>query len=508
MDKPNHLDAGDRLVCVLSIIAGAFFVFVFGVIVIGQQWFSFAYLQEKLLQNYWLLLLAVVFIVLSLLVRRISLKRLPIILRGNTFLIIYFAVLLIIQLLITRSVWFYAGWDVETVYSTALNIASGLPIANDYFKSCPNNAPIALLLSYPLRTALWLGKDVPYSVLPYLSTVMVNLACFICMLCVRKATKSLYALLGALALTTVWIGFSLISTIPYTDTFSILFPILVIFVYMSKLHLFPKAFFMSFIAFLGASIKPTVLIALFMPVVMVVLAIITEQSKMKIKWARIGLVVLALFIGAIPGRLWTQYATAELAGSANPPEKQGITRFLLMGMNSDTYGGHDARDVEYSASFDSPQARREAELSLAWERFSGRSIAENMEFFSIKTYKAFGDGTMASSNSFFDLYVPPRKDTLAVFLSSLLYRSGSRNALLQTIQQTIWLMVLIFVIVALLSKSRYQALTALLGFTLLGVGCYQLLFEVWPRYLYLYMPIFVLLAVIGMGSYSWKLCGS
>ena len=39
---------------------------------------------------------------------------------------------------------------------------------------------------------------------------------------------------------------------------------------------------------------------------------------------------------------------------------------------------------------------------------------------------------------------------------------------------------------------------ALLALTLLGVTAYLLLFEVWPRYLFLYAPFFILLASMAL----------
>ena len=38
----------------------------------------------------------------------------------------------------------------------------------------------------------------------------------------------------------------------------------------------------------------------------------------------------------------------------------------------------------------------------------------------------------------------------------------------------------------------------LAALSLLGLTAYQLLFEVWPRYLFLYAPLFLVLALLGV----------
>ena len=45
---------------------------------------------------------------------------------------------------------------------------------------------------------------------------------------------------------------------------------------------------------------------------------------------------------------------------------------------------------------------------------------------------------------------------------------------------------------------RMEYAVQLCALSLLGLTAYQLLFEVWPRYLFLYAPVFLVLALLGV----------
>ena len=490
---------GQRVFGVLSVLCGICFIGAPAIVVFGQNTFNMAYQTNMLLSNAVLLPIAIA-LLLGLWALRERTERRAFDSRSNWFLVSYFAALLLLQLLVARSLWFYPGWDVQAVYETAVAIAGGGVIDQVYFATYSNNAAISIVLSLPLWIAGQLGKDVPYTVLVYLSVLLVNLACFVCMLCVRRLTKSRVTWIFALVLCTAWIGLSLIITVPYSDTFAILFPILALYVYLCrKLPPFIQWMLISMLCLLGASIKPTVLIILLAFVLVSGVQQVLYCRGRK-QWKRVLIVLAALIIGAAPGYLWNRAAIRYMAGDANPQQQHTIAHFLMMGMNGDTYGGHDTEDVAYSSSFATNRERTKANLARAWERVSSRGFAENLRFFATKTYKAFCDGTMAQSKSFLMMEVPVRDDWWGTLLARIFYAEGDYNAVFQTVQQILWLCILLLLPVAMFGVARRQKITAILAVTVLGLGLYLLLFEVWPRYLYLYTPIFVVLAAIGLDT--------
>ena len=254
---------------------------------------------------------------------------------------------------------------------------------------------------------------------------------------------------------------------------------------------------MSGICFFGAAVKPTVLIVLIALVMLGVCRFLAQKDFSRQAWLRALAAAAALVIGMMPGRLFQNAATEYLAGSAVPQGQLSETHYLMLGMNGETYGGHSAGDVEFSTSFETLDLRREANLKRAWERVSERSLLENVKFFAVKLYKAYADGSFAAHSSFLELEVPRRTDAVSRLLRSFYYEDGAYMPYCQTAAQCLWLMLLFLCAQACFRMRKHPAIAAL-ALTLLGLTAYLLLFEVWPRYLFLYAPFFVILSSMAL----------
>ncbi|MCE5344253.1 MAG: hypothetical protein LLF96_11825 [Eubacteriales bacterium] len=483
---------------VFSTLAGLLFLLTLAVVALGQSAFAFAYPRTYVWPNWAILLAVLALLSLTAWVRRFFTGRARRPLRWGWLLAVYFLFLLAAQMLVTRSLWFYAGWDVQSVYETAGRLVRGEAFDSTYFALCPNNSVITLLLTVPLWAATRLGLAVPYAVLPYVSALLTNLACLFCVLCVIRLTGSRLARLGALLLCTVWIAFSLTVTVPYTDTFSVLFPVLALYVFLSRLRAFPKWLLISLLCFLGAAVKPTVMIVGIALMLISALRLFPLSGMNRRRWRSAGAILAAIVLGAVPGKLLQNAANTVLAGSAQPQGQLCETHYLMLGMNDETYGGHSDEDNVFSLSYPTLQERRSANLQEAWRRFTARGVAGNLRFFAIKLYKAYSDGTLAANTSYLVLERPARSDAASVFLRTLYDKNSNAGVLIAMLMQGVWFAILLLCAAAFWGKGRREAVTASLGLTLLGVTAYLLLFEAWPRYLFLYAPLFVIAAALGL----------
>ncbi len=487
---------------VFSIAAGALFLVILGVIVAGQRAFSFAYDRTYLLANWWIMLIVLALLSAIAWGRRFFIGKPRRAAPLKWFLPVYFTALLALQLVATHSIWFYPGWDVNRVWQTAAQIAAGETFDGSYFAMCPNNAIITMILVAPLWVAGRLGLAVPYAVLPYLSAALVNAACFVCVLCVRKLTKSRLARAGSLFFCTTWIAFSATVTVPYTDTFSILFPVLALYTYLSDLRTFPKWLLIALLSSVGAAIKPTAAIFLIALVLVSAFRFFPLSRMTPERRRRTAAILAAIVIGVLPGRALYHGAILYLGGDTQPQGQLCDTHYLMLGMNNETYGGHSPADNEFSLSYPTLEERRTATLREAWRRFSARGVAGNLRFFTIKLYKAYSDGTLASNTSYLKTETPLRTDAFSVTLRKFYDPKKDEGILAATVEQGLWISILTLCAILLL-RRRGSGITALLGFTLAGVTAYLLLFEVWPRYLFLYAPFFVVSASLGLERLRW-----
>ena len=207
--------------------------------------------------------------------------------------------------------------------------------------------------------------------------------------------------------------------------------------------------------------------------------------------------IAALVLGAVPGQVFQRASTAYLTGSAVPEGQLSETHYLMMGMNDETYGGHSPDDVAFSQSFETLAQRKQANLRVAWERIEEKGLMGNLRFFVIKAYKAYADGSFAVNSSFLDLEIPKRTDALSTFLRSLYHKKGSLNPLCHTVAQGLWLAMLMLCAVACFTRRRHPAVQVF-SLALMGATAYLLLFEVWPRYLFVFAPLYLLLAAMAV----------
>lgn len=492
MEKRRFFTA---LPALLSLLAGVMFCLLLGLLVFGQPVLQAYYGNLSLLSNAVLWPAALILIALMFLARaRLERESAASPTRGRWPLRAFFLLLFVVQLIIARCTWYKMGWDVATVYTSAEELARGAALSDPaYFQGCPNNAPLTLLQAVPLWIAVKAGLAVPFVVLPYIDALLLNLTAYMCVLCAQQMTRSRFARAFALVLSVGWIALSPYIMFPYSDTFSILFPVLALYIYLACRRPLLKWFLIALTCFFGASIKPTVLIVLIALLLLGGCRFLARRDFHRSSWKRPAAIAAALILGALPGRLWQSAATAYLTGSSSPEMQLSETHYLMLGMNSETYGGHSPDDVAFSQSFPTLSERRSANLETAWQRFCEKGFMGNLRFFAIKAYKAYADGSFAAHSSFLDLEIPKRTDALSVFLRSLYHHRGTYSRYCQTLVQMVWLGVLTLCAYTAF-RRRKEPVIALLSLTLIGLTAYLLLFEVWPRYLFLYAPFFVLLS--------------
>lgn len=477
----------------LSAAAGGMLILILLIQVLAQPALESAYQNRSLLSNLVLYPVAIAFIAALHLLRKRRLSPL----QHPWFIRALFLCTLAIQFLVARTCWYHLGWDPGEVHAAAEEIARGMAVSDtEYFISCPNNAPLAVLLSIPLFAAVKIGLGVPYVVLPYIDAVILNVTAYLCVQCVGRLTKSSAAHLLAVVLSLGWIALSPYILYPYTDVYAIFFPIFSFYLFLTLRKPLLKWLLISLFCFIGAAIKPTVLIFLIALILLSLCRLIACRSYAKPAFfKRALLVALAVILGALPGRLFQSAATDWLTDGRAAENHLSMTHYLMLGMNSETLGGHSPADVEFTLSHQTLAEGQAANLRRTWERISERGFAGNLRFFAVKAYKAYADGSFASNSSFIDLEIPKRTDALSLLLRRLYHTSGDLMPLCQTIVQCLWLGVLTLCGIASI-RQRKKPEVAVLGLTLIGLTAYLLLFEVWPRYLFLYAPFFVLLACL------------
>lgn len=443
-----------------------------------------------------------VLIIVALLVLGIRYReRIKIQFTLKTILIVHL-ILFIIQVLVAYSVYFYTGWDAATVRNTAFQMVEHAdkligPFAM-YYSYHVNQTTIAIFLSYIMRFFYDFGIGNYYFGTVLVSVLFVWLSSLFLTLSVRKLSKSdtttlfafiLFLFLGALS---PWI------TIPYSDTYAILFPSFALFTYVHTREtkwFYPAMFLISLASVFGALIKPQTIIVL----IAVVIVEIIEAFK---HWKK-GVLIFSVMLISI---LFARKITNEVYYKSIYTYDFGIiqgrnftyTHYLMMGLNPVTYGVYSIDDTELSYGTGSVEEREAKNWEVIQERIQDYGVLGYLDFSMHKILTNFNDGTFAwNGEGGFYAHIFEPTTPLSNFLRTLYYIDAPLLFVFFQITQWLWLLILGLIPLNLLNTDKSNKAKLVIILSVIGISLFTHLFEARARYLFLYLPFFVAAASFG-----------
>ena len=408
------------------------------------------------------------------------------------------------EIFITVNALFRSGWDVSMIYDAAYsNIFDNYPKVSytalkGYFERCQNNTFLLLYEMFFAFIVRSIGKG-PKT----LSLILVFCNCIIFTIngvmlyfCVKKITNNQKLSLLSWIIYFLLVGTSSWFLVPYSDSVGLLFPMLILFVYVYfNKNIYFKTFLIALISFVGYQVKPQVLIVFIAIVVFEFLRLFSKKitRNILIKYLRkLIIVCLTYCLVGLP----IFYVRNDVM-KLNPNKNLGLTHFLMMGLNTETNGVWNGGDVSFSASFQNPKVRRQQNLKMLKKRIKELTALELVKYERNKILINFDDGTFyfGGEGSFYILsYYDGIK--LNKFVTSFAYSTGEYYIYISSIRQAIWLVVLILMLFSVWRKNN--TVVNVVQLSLVGLFLFEMLFEARSRYLFIYVPYFIILAVIGV----------
>ena len=404
------------------------------------------------------------------------------------------------QIWVSKNILFLGTvWDSGTILQNVLLISNGrLDFADiDYFSHYTYNDGLFLLeyiVAVIMRT---LGHTDKISVL-YTLTVIQSLASTVVAWLIYDILKKLHdESAGRLGLMVYILWFGLIGwqVVAYNDLTSFVFPIAAYDLYLriDRTRPEPGKWTAIFILVLcGYKIKPTVLIVLIAIGMCEALHLITKKITLKrLRSYLSGVVMMAAVF--ILGSLIFSWLITLTPIRINKELNTGPLHMFMMGMNSENDGCFVISDVTYSFSYPTKKERTEAQFARINERFSNYTPGEFISFLSRKALVVFNDGTFAwgEESGFYNAQYT--KGPLARLYKTFYYKSGSMFFIRQYIYQILWYMTLL--LLTLTVKQRRHDKTFVLALSVTGIFIFDMLFEARARYLIVYVPIIMVLAL-------------
>lgn len=157
----------------------------------------------------------------------------------NVILIAVFTLVFFVNLEICKCINIAQGWDVGVVVGTAYNLSKDIPIGSEnYYSIYPNNVPITFVL-YKLFTLADSIERFPYVndfMWNIVICIMVSVTGYMTCISVKKLTQNFTLTVITCFLYIACVCFTPWKTVPYTDMFSMMFPMMCICLYIFQYY--------------------------------------------------------------------------------------------------------------------------------------------------------------------------------------------------------------------------------------------------------------------------------
>lgn len=428
-------------------------------------------------------------------------------------------ILIAFQLFIIAGVRFIAGWDVwfiTNVYDTT---------QVEYFSRYPNQLFLYGVFSGIAHFLQSFGISNYYLGLICLSSLSVA-ACVPMTAYIAKRMVGHAVGYGAFVLSAVMCGLSPWIMVPYSDTFGMFFTVFILWCYVCLdkqvqnqdeqtsalvgVHVDARIdartccrwFLMGLAVVIGYAIKPTVI---FVFVAIVVIELIQWLASLASRSSQTSqgshdLCKTATAIVACAFGIVLAFALTSIVKNStydvNENAAFSATHFLMMGANPVSGGVWSVSDVELSDAANTPEERSRANLAEFKNRVMAMDLPQANMFLLKKLLTNFADGTFAweIEGDFYTQIIGTNEAALNFYgISS---DASLDNNTFAPLSQVLWLFVLAGCILIVLGRRPLKAETVI-AFTLLMLSAFLMLFEARARYLFLYLPFFIILGTIG-----------
>lgn len=384
-------------------------------------------------------------------------------------------------------------------------------IETAYFEIYPNNIPLAALFAAVMKTLLALGLEP--GIERYTAILMVLQCCvgLAASAAVMHLSWSFLRRKGmCLAVFAVYaflVGLSPWYAAPYSDGMALAFPVVTaaLDLYSRKAERSGPGRLFSWmgVGALGAlalMIKPQSAIV-FIAIVLYdaarcLLGGLTGWKQTLMKLTAV-LCVFAVVTGPV------QTAIQNVSGLGKDEEKRiSVLHYLYMGLDWATNGSYAAWDRISEEDVPAYEERNRQYLEMIGERIGDLTPVKFVQHFGRKLLVNFSDGTFAWG---YDGYqaLEEKHEVLSPLLRSYFWGDGENHVQLATVEQLLWLIVLMLCPLAAgsrkklaLAGNRAEAETySVLMLSVLGIVAFNMLFEARARYIYVMVPVMALLAV-------------
>ncbi len=400
----------------------------------------------------------------------------------------------IFQICMIEELRFTPSFDLDAIYGGAIQWVETGTFADyyDYFDWFPNNLGGLCYYYILFKVCSVFSRDYFFIAACANEVLILSTFAFI-ILSVEKLWGRRYGLI-AMALTGCLPPLLFMTDVFYTDSLSILFPILLFYLSLridesSGVKSWKLCVFSGLVAVLGIFIKATVLI---------MVAAVCLSFCLRKKWKKAliyilpFMVIYTVFTFAVQGCLYSRHLDPELAEVKNTP----YYHWVMMGLEGE--GAYNPGDYEFTRSFTDPQERDNALRKEIINRISEKGVGGMAQLYKAKIIRCIGNGTLGLSDFLDDN--PKAESPLHQYI---LY-SGSKYESYKRLCNIVFYSLLLLAAFYPVRSGRKETEGFAPALALCGIIVFLMHWETSPRYITNYVPVIILLAAGGVrGLLGW-----
>lgn len=408
-----------------------------------------------------------------------------------------------LQLFISAHIYFKTGWDVVLITKTAEDIAFGGAdgVVKWYYSTYPNNMLITYTLVFLYKIGNLVLPSHPYAAILAFVSFVVCASVFLATICIYRITNSRKFTVFGMIIGILMIALSPWIVIPYTDAIAMIFPVAAIFFYLFIKNKYVRYALITFVCILGYYYKPTIIIIMIALVIIKFFTFVERLFRKKISLKSCACMLLCIVLAAGCAVGMNKAVCSQNKTELVENMQMTMTHYFMMGLNTATEGVYSENDVQYSMSMPDVASRQSANIEVAKSRLKEMGPKGYLKLLLAKNMATYNDGTFGwGGEGNFYFWVPEDDSSITNALRSFYYTNeqGTNYLVFATAEQILWLFLLICICFCVLPFKTKRGADNLIALTLLGVSMFLLLFECRARYLFLFTPLFLILAMTGL----------
>lgn len=429
-------------------------------------------------------------------------------------------VLFVFQLVYSCNSYTEYGWDCGNVLKSAESLLENHQFDANYYIQYYNNVYIMLFF----KTLYYICRLIGINNYLFASIVANIIAIDVSIILIYLVSKKIFGKYGgyaSLIFSIPVLGMTPWMIIPYTDTLSMVFPILAFYLYLlikeqpnwkKKIALL---MLLGSCLVLGLIIKPTAIIIAI--ALILVELLFFEINKKNIKNAAKS--IICIIVGAVliygVAEAYKEYEIGEFLSKEKSEEVEfPMTHFMMMGLKTYetadgkfAYGVFDQEDVVNTGSHPGKKNKIKYNLEEIKARLQNMGVTGYASFVYHKLNWILCDGSFFyGGEGAFHTSDPFAKGKIAEAVQSFSYTTSENYYIYQSFLQAMWILVQAGIVVSIFVEKwdKINKETTIIRLTIWGICMFVVLFEGRSRYVVNHLPFFILLATYGFIRLDYK----